>query len=61
MITLRISHSGRIKISRAKEKIDQARSLMVYRVGETSGEKKAHMTKEMVDFNFHVAKKEKEN
>ena len=33
---------------------------MVNRVGETSGEQAAHMTREIDDINFLVAKKENE-
>ena len=46
--------------SQTQEKLDKARSLMIYRVGETSGEKAAQMAKWVVDFNLQVAIKEKE-
>ena len=46
------------KDTQTQEIADKARSLMVYRVEETSGIEVAMMTKQVGDFNLQVALKE---
>ena len=46
------------KDTQTQETIDKVGSLMVYRVGETSGTEAALMTQQVGDFNLQVALKE---
>ena len=46
------------KDTQAQEIADKAGSLMVYRIGETSGAEAALMTQQVGDFNLQVALKE---
>lgn len=45
---------------RSSKVADTSRSLIVYRVSETTSDQVVQLTKEVVDFNLQVAKKEKE-